>query len=162
MATTKKMIRKRSKRNIDAQEEFPGYSKYDASEDIFLKADRVDKNFEGDKLSILDLNPKEIKTTDAEVDPALTDSEDAYELVNPSDVTNEDLQALGPKDLSMDMGDDEQLKNRTTPVDFSASDLDIPGTEDNDVQEEIGSEDEENNSYSLGGDSKDNLEERND
>jgi hypothetical protein len=38
-------------------------------------------------------------------------------------------------------------------------DLDIPGTELDDVDEEIGEEDEENNYYSLGGDDHDDLEE---
>ncbi len=71
---------------------------------------------------------------------------------NESDVTEEDLQALGPKDLSMDMGDDEALKNRVWPVDMAGEDLDIPGTELDDANEAIGSEDEENNGYSLGGD----------
>ena len=33
--------------------------------------------------------------------------------------------------------------------------LDVPGTELDDVQEEIGSEDEENNYYSIGGDNHD-------
>ena len=38
-------------------------------------------------------------------------------------------------------------------------DLDIPGAELDDEQESIGSEDEENNYYSIGGDNHDNLEE---
>jgi hypothetical protein len=38
-------------------------------------------------------------------------------------------------------------------------DLDIPGTELDDLNEEIGEEDEENNYYSLGGDDHDDLEE---
>lgn len=77
-----------------------------------------------------------------------------------SDVTEEDLQALGPKDLSMDMGEDERLlKNRVWPVDMVGSDLDVPGAELDDNSEEIGSEDEENNNYSLGGDRhEDNME----
>ncbi|HEU5145660.1 MAG TPA: hypothetical protein VFT90_03060 [Chryseosolibacter sp.] len=77
-----------------------------------------------------------------------------------SDVTEEDLQALGPKDLSMDMGEDERLlKNRVWPVDMVGSDLDVPGSELDDGNEEIGSEDEENNNYSLGGDRhEDNME----
>lgn len=70
-----------------------------------------------------------------------------------ADVTDEDLQALGPKDLSMDMGEDERiLKNRVWPVDMVGSDLDVPGSELDDDNEAIGSEDEENNNYSLGGD----------
>ena len=79
---------------------------------------------------------------------------------NESDVTKEDLEALGPKDLSMDMGDDENLlKNRVWPVDMAGEDLDIPGSELDDQNESIGSEDEENNSYSIGGDrNEDKLE----
>jgi len=93
--------------------------------------------------------------TNLESDSALDASER-----NESDVTAEDLQALGPKDLSMDMGEDEQLlKNRVWPVDMAGSDLDIPGAELDDANEAIGSEDEENNSYSLGGDAhEDNME----
>jgi hypothetical protein len=81
---------------------------------------------------------------------------------NESDVTKEDLEALGPKDLSLDMGDDENvLKNRVWPVDMAGEDLDVPGAESSgDVQNEaIGREDEENDFYSLGGDRhEDNLE----
>lgn len=86
--------------------------------------------------------------------------EEGEEQRSESDVTEEDLQALGPKDLSMDMGEDEQLlKNRVWPVDMAGEDLDVPGAELDDENEAIGSEDEENNSYSIGGDAhEDNLE----
>ena len=43
--------------------------------------------------------------------------------------------------------------------DVSGSDLDIPGSELDDKQENIGSEDEENNYYSLGGDDHNDLDE---
>ena len=56
----------------------------------------------------------------------------------------------------------EGSKNRTTRADFSGSDLDVPGSELDDEREIIGSEDEENNLYSLGGDNHDDLEERQD
>jgi hypothetical protein len=78
-----------------------------------------------------------------------------------ADVTKADLEALGPPDLSMDMGDDEDLKHRVFPVDFTGKDLDVPGAELDDDQEMKGSEDEENNSYSIGGDNHDKLEETN-
>jgi len=42
---------------------------------------------------------------------------------------------------------------------FLGSDLDIPGAELDDEMEIIGSEDEENNYYSIGGDDHDDLEE---
>jgi hypothetical protein len=81
---------------------------------------------------------------------------------NESDVTEEDLQALGPKDLSMDMGEDEALlKNRVWPVDMAAEDLDVPGVpnDNNEMNQAIGPEDEENDFYSLGGDRhEDNME----
>lgn len=43
--------------------------------------------------------------------------------------------------------------------DLTANDLDIPGSELDDQQEGIGSEDEENNFYSIGGDDHDDLDE---
>jgi len=43
--------------------------------------------------------------------------------------------------------------------DKSGSDLDIPGSELDDFLEYIGSEDEENNYYSLGGDAHNDLDE---
>jgi hypothetical protein len=43
--------------------------------------------------------------------------------------------------------------------DVSGNDLDVPGSELDDDQERIGSEDEENNYYSLGGDDHNDLDE---
>ncbi|WP_199907773.1 hypothetical protein [Leeuwenhoekiella sp. MAR_2009_132] len=43
--------------------------------------------------------------------------------------------------------------------DKSGDDLDVPGSELDDQQERLGSEDEENNYYSIGGDNHNNLEE---
>jgi hypothetical protein len=76
-----------------------------------------------------------------------------------SDLTKEDRRALGSDGLNSDEGDDDQLRNRVTPVDFSGKDLDIPGSELDDASESVGSEDEENNAYSLGGDNHEDLEE---
>ncbi len=72
------------------------------------------------------------------------------ELVREARVTREDLEALGPSDdnLKDDGGDDQQLLQRSRKVDFSGDGLDVPGSELDDAQEKIGSEDEENNSYS--------------
>ncbi|WP_158861248.1 hypothetical protein [Lunatibacter salilacus] len=73
-------------------------------------------------------------------------------------LTPEDRRALGPKDLSMDGGDDEELLRRKRKVDFAGEDLDVPGSELDDEQEEIGSEDEENNLYSLGSDQNEDID----
>ena len=45
-----------------------------------------------------------------------------------------------------------ELNEKDFEDDVTGSDLDIPGTELDDSMEDIGSEDEENNYYSLGGD----------
>jgi len=50
---------------------------------------------------------------------------------------------------------------RDFDTDMDGSDLDVPGAELDDEQENIGSEDEENNYYSLGGDNHNDLEEDN-
>lgn len=91
----------------------------------------------------------------------LMDDESPQDELEESDITAEDIEALGPRDLSMDGGDDEELKHRTHPVDFSGDDLDVPGSEDDDEAENIGSEDEENNLYSLGGDRHEDAQDEN-
>lgn len=68
----------------------------------------------------------------------------------------------GPEDA-----DPGRSKNIPTPAaagsnssrDILGNDLDVPGSELDDENEKIGSEDEENNYYSIGGDNHDNLEE---
>jgi hypothetical protein len=61
--------------------------------------------------------------------------------------------------------DPEDTSVRKEPVEINTDnfghkdDLDVPGSELDDIQENIGNEDEENNYYSLGGDAHDNLEE---
>jgi hypothetical protein len=132
---------------------FPGYPPYDPDEDIMNKGKRIDVNLE-DEANIENINEEYTRKTKSltNIDEPLID--------NRSEVTKDDLEALGPKDLSLDMGEDEELlKHRVYPVDFSAKDLDIPGSELDNANEAIGSEDEENNSYSLGGDAHENLEE---
>lgn len=55
--------------------------------------------------------------------------------------------------------DPESWNERDFEEDVSGSDLDIPGGELDDENEDVGSEDEENNYYSIGGDRHHNLEE---
>ncbi len=50
---------------------------------------------------------------------------------------------------------DEDVEPLNEETEFSGKDLDVPGSEDDDDNEEIGAEDEENNSYSIGGEKKD-------
>lgn len=160
--TLAKKLSRASKTKAGEQKEFPGYPKYPAHEDILNQDKRVEGNLNDEVLTGQSVNMKLSKTYSTETDKEMPEGpEDDLKpvAVNESDVTEEDLEALGPEDLSMDMGDDEQLKHRMRPVDFSAQDLDIPGSELDDEKEGVGSEDEENNSYSLGGDNHEDLEE---
>jgi len=144
----KKKSSPKSGKDREEEQKFPGYPPYDPKEDITRQGKRVEGSLEDEG------TPANKQTGRSKTSRGMPNSE--------FDVNAEDLEALGPKDLSMDMGEDEALKHRRRPVDFAGSDLDVPGSELDDADEEIGSEDEENNSYSLGGDSKDNLEERRD
>lgn len=77
-----------------------------------------------------------------------------------ADVTKDDLDLLGPRDEDQDMGDDELVHANARVDDVpEEGDLDVPGSDLDDRDEELGEEDEENNYYSLGGDRHENLEE---
>jgi hypothetical protein len=87
--------------------------------------------------------------------PAYPVSEDIYSKyqeekdINPEDIsTNKISESYSGTNSEKDFSDD-----------MSGNDLDIPGAELDDEQENIGSEDEENNYYSLGGDDHNDLEE---
>ncbi len=75
-----------------------------------------------------------------------------------SDVTEEDLSALGEKtkNTRTDGGDDLQLINRNNDVDFAGKDLDVPGHSL--PKNQINLKDEENQLYSQGGSENENLE----
>lgn len=89
--------------------------------------------------------------------PLYPDNEDIYSKyheekeINPEDITRikESIKKHKAGTANeKDFNDDE-----------SGSDLDVPGSELDDEQEIIGSEDEENNYYSLGGDDHNDLDE---
>ena len=94
---------------------------------------------------------------------------DKEKKVNSSDKTKEDIT---PRIILMPQEDLDNLDPENSTLsdaieaikagEISADEeLDIPGSELDDDAEEIGSEDEENNYYSIGGDQHDNLEEDN-
>ncbi|MGE5399954.1 MAG: hypothetical protein ACM3S2_06105 [Ignavibacteriales bacterium] len=83
---------------------------------------------------------------------------------------DEDIYSIYKKEAEVDIEHPFEGKNtvdKTRPLsireneedDYIAHDLDIPGAELDDDQEIIGSEDEENNYYSLGGDNHEDLDE---
>lgn len=69
---------------------------------------------------------------------------------------------INPDDLSKRKApiiEKRKLKEKGLELDRTGYDLDVPGAELDDEQENIGSEDEENNYYSLGGDNHHDLDE---
>src|SRR6478672_7023271 len=82
--------------------------------------------------------------------------------------SSEDIYSMGSQEADIDPEDISRKKvavdtskfnEKTFNQDKSGSDLDIPGSEFDDAEENLGSEDEENNGYSLGGDNHNDLEE---
>ena len=87
-----------------------------------------------------------------------------YPLYPPSEDIYENFQEetdINPEDISKtkELNSTNDLRRKNLDNDNSENDLDIPGSELDDTQEDIGSEDEENNYYSLGGDDHEDLEE---
>lgn len=91
--------------------------------------------------------------------PLYPASEDIYnQLKVENDIDPEDI----TKDKDSTEMDEVGVGNeREFDDDMSGGDLDIPGSELDDAQEDIGSEDEENNYYSIGGDGHSDLDENN-
>lgn len=142
-------------KNNKEEKEFPGYPHYPAKDDILNQpgAVRVDMDVENlshsntQTSSALPDKSVKVPAADEEVLPL-----DDIEIVpgTDADVTEEDLLILGEKDA--DFGRRDELA-------VTGDDLDVPGSEDDDANEDIGEEDEENNYYSLGGDAHEDLEE---
>src|SRR5688572_24258566 len=92
--------------NQTDQDSFPGYPQYPPQEDIVRNGERVegnlgDEGFDSQKSAI----PSEPESNNDQ--PA---SIPESEITSEFEVTEEDLEALGPVDLSLDLGEDEQLK----------------------------------------------------
>lgn len=86
------------------------------------------------------------------------ENEDGYPLYPPNeDIYNqfEEVSDLDPEDPTRKKTpneDPDALNEKSFIDDISGGDLDIPGSELDDDQEDIGNEDEENNYYSMGQD----------
>ena len=88
--------------------------------------------------------------------PLYPDSEDIYENFD-------EEKDIDPEDITKTKASNSSNILRRKEIDdvntFDEKDLDVPGSDLDDDMEAIGSEDEENNYYSLGGDAHDDLEE---
>lgn len=81
-------------------------------------------------------------------------SEEEKEMLKDAAETMDTPDEWDLKSSMLDSSDfDGELLNEED--DLSGTDLDVPGVEDDDADEATGSEDEENNAYSLGGENHD-------
>jgi hypothetical protein len=154
--------------NID--EDFPGYPHYPAKDDI-LNPENHSKRVDVDVDNLTrskGIDPLQVRQAEGiapveglTADTIPEDNDDDIGIVpgTDADVTAEDLLLLGPRDGDMDAGEDEELAARGWKPQ-TGTDLDIPDADMNDpTGDAMGQGDEENSYYSLGGDSKDRLEE---
>jgi len=89
--------------------------------------------------------------------PAYPLGEDLYEKFHEEkDLNPEDISETKIPNSTYDL---DRVKDFNEDVD--GNDLDVPGSELDDTMETVGSEDEENNYYSLGGDDHADLDENN-
>ena len=77
-----------------------------------------------------------------------------------SDITKEDVNALGEKvkNTRTDAGDDQMLRERNQEIDFTGSELDVPGRNLPKNKTHKTLKDEENQLYSQGGSGNEDLE----
>ena len=75
------------------------------------------------------------------------------------DMDDEDDPRLRRADLDKTDIEGDTLNEGSLATDVSGADLDLSGADADDAMEDIGEEDEENNNYSLGSDSNDNVTE---
>ena len=137
--------------DADASSERIGGSAQEIDEnDLIINEDEDAAEEELDEEDEADKSEDDLDITDDSVDPE-------------SDVTEDEKIALERSSIDIDTPDNEALyeakpddtdfdgeKLNEDSDDLSGKDLDVPGAEDDDENEEIGEEDEENNEYSLG------------
>lgn len=147
--------------NKDVDDKFPGYPHYPAKEDIMHPSSRMEKISPDPEKLTRSGAYLDTKTTDKPVSSSIDTASDAEDdlIIVPgteADVTEDDLLILGERDSDND--DEETVDTKTLSGDLD-TELDVPGEELDDQNEDIGEEDEENNYYSLGSDGKDSLDE---
>jgi len=125
----------------------PGYPLYPPEEDMM--------NGNGDERLDVNVDDLSVKSPAGKLKkniPGKSNRDSSPEIIpgTEADLTRADRDALGSPDRSNDGGDDELLDSLALGPDFSGDDLDVPGSEDDDEMEDLGSEDEENNYYSRG------------
>ena len=75
-----------------------------------------------------------------------------------SNITEDDISALGEKGLRADSEDDRLLLDRKESIDFQGKDLDVPGRNPSKLNTKKSITDEENTLFAQGGEHNENLE----
>ena len=144
-------------------QDFPGYPHYPAKEDIMdqrTDSHRVDMDVENLPANRNTTGVSQRFTTaqgneraEEPRQPGLgKDDELNLRMGTEADVTEDDLAVLNSTDAEIGLPQNVSNEDLNT-------DLDVPGSDLDDENEEIGEEDEENNYYSLGGDRHEAQEE---
>lgn len=153
------------------EKEFPGYPSYPASDDITGNASKVQGDEYGTINTRVDMNSPTHEAVEQRA-PDVPRAKNSDETTSDADVTPEDLAILNATTQNKDLDDPDEEESMLDTTDddgdplneqmrdygAKGSDLDVPGSEMDDGNEDIGEEDEENNYYSLGGDNKERLE----
>jgi hypothetical protein len=87
----------------------------------------------------------------------LTNTERAILENTDNSIASDDENRLQRASLDSTDFEGEPLNESSFGKERSGTDLDVPGSEADDASENVGAEDEENNSYSLGSDSNDQI-----
>ena len=152
--------KKRNQREED--KDLPGYPHYPPEEDIMNPQHGFKKIHADEELANSRTLSSRIVNNKDESGEVSGADDDQIKIVRgtEADVTKEDLDLLGPAELDNDLGDDELVmaKGRVDGLP-EEDDLDVPGADLDDEDEDLGEEDEENNYYSIGGDRHGDLEE---
>lgn len=112
-------------------------------------------------------NVENVKLSNEQTENEAINNPIGYPLYpNKEDIYNQwkEETEINPEDISkMKEIIDEDDTDIVTELIYGGSldELDVPGSELDDEMEDVGSEDEENNYYSIGGDNHRNLEENN-
>jgi hypothetical protein len=110
-------------------------------------------------MNILQEHSRHEKNNKLQGYPFYPDSEDIYKkFLEERNIDPEEIAKIKVPNEKNNCG---TINNKTLTDTIMVDDLDIPGSELDDQQESIGSEDEENNYYSLGSDEHNDLDENN-
>ena len=133
----KKQKIKTSTPDTEDKNGLPGYPPYPGSDDIYARAKEEQ-----------DMDPEDISKTKM-------DNEGSQR----SDIEELDFDDMITGRSKRQRKSASELNEKDFDGHMSGRDLDVPGSELDDALEDNGDEDEENNSYSIGGDRHEDLEE---